>query len=1167
MIDKREPKRCRHVGSVHSGMRVKVPGSFAALIYVIVIILSLGLSSVVHAEAPADNDSPAELGRQIQDFYREGKFKEAIPLVEKLVDLSKRAKGDEDPDTATGLNNLAMLYGQMGDYAKAEPLYQQALAIRRKVLSPDNLDVAATLNSLGCLYTSLGDYAKAEPLIEQALSIRQRVRGTEDPDTANSLDNLGVVYANRREYGKAESLYQQALAIRQRILGAEHPDTAVTLNNLGLLYASQGNYSKAEPLYQQALAIRRKAFCPEHPQTIASIDNLAGLYESTGEFNKAESLYQQALETRQKTLGPEHADTIASLNRLGALDFKTGNYIKAEPLFQQALQLRQKTVGPEYPDTADAITNLAFLYFETGDFEKAQALFREALQILEKVRGPDHPDTAASLSNLAILYINLRDYANAEPLLQRALEIERRTLSADHPATAATNLYLARLYFEEGEYKKAEPFAMQALEMTKRVFGPEHPRTTGLLDTLAAIHIKLEDYAKAEPLLEEALEIQRKTLGSHHRLTAVSLYNLAGVYYGMGDSAKAESLLEQVRQIWLKSFGSEHPFTLRNLGDLASMKIELGELEEAKRLARLEANDESVLVAKIFAFASEQQRLGFLNEFNPYHLFAKLKGSEPELAAAALHYKGVVLDSVIEDRRIAEASRESGNQKLVEDLDATKQQLGKLLLQTPQQASLETTNRIRQLEEAADQKENELATYVAGLGLARRAAAVTVEQIQSVIPNDVALVEYVRYAHDLGKFKSEPRYAAIVVCSKGLPLWIPLAKADEIEALVRRSQKLVRGSPNDDELGSNLRALYDALWAPIGKYLVSGIKQLIISPDGQLNFVSFATLVSPSSEFLAEEFIIQYVASGRDLLLPTQTSTSKKAVVFFNPDFRATPGGALAKAGGQISDQSLPRLRGTDRRDMEDLRFDPLAGTQKEGDGLVQDFKSWGCQTIASNRARATKAALLQIHSPYILHLATHGFFELEDPSEAYPEPWQLLSAEPNVMKSKFFKNPMHRSGLALAGAETTLEAWKRGEVPPIESDGIVTAEDISILDLKGTWLVTLSACDTGSGEARAGEGVMGLRRGFIEAGAQNLLMPLWPISDDTTVEIMKDFYEEAHTSGDAPEALAEVQRNWLVKLRKEQGLAKAVNLAGPFIISSQGKPSPAKAVIERAQK
>jgi CHAT domain/Sel1 repeat len=230
-----------------------------------------------------------------------------------------------------------------------------------------------------------------------------------------------------------------------------------------------------------------------------------------------------------------------------------------------------------------------------------------------------------------------------------------------------------------------------------------------------------------------------------------------------------------------------------------------------------------------------------------------------------------------------------------------------------------------------------------------------------------------------------------------------------------------------------------------------------------------------------------------------------------------------------------------------------LEGTQKERDALVNKFSTWDWTLTDFTAKEATKEALLKIHSPYILHLATHGFFAKEDPTSAKTQPEAFFSDRKSVTKSKFFKNPMHRSGLALAGAQTTIEAWKRDEVPSVENDGILTAEDVSTLDLQGIWLVTLSACDTGSGEARTGEGVMGLRRGFIQAGAQNLLMTLWPISDEVTVHIMSDFYEAAHTSGNAPEALAKVQRDWLVKIRKEQGLASAVNLAGPFIMSSQG--------------
>ena len=469
-------------------------------------------------------------------------------------------------------------------------------------------------------------------------------------------------------------------------------------------------------------------------------------------------------------------------------------------------------------------------------------------------------------------------------------------------------------------------------------------------------------------------------------------------------------------------------------------------------------------------------------------------------------------------------------------------------MQPVQPLSAETNQRIEALEGEVEKIESQLAQHVAGLGQARHALGVRLEQIQSAIPNDGALIEYLRYRHYLGKNQWEERYGAIVLSPNGAPLWIPLGKANEIEHLVRRYETLVRGSPQEEELTANLQALYEALWEPIEQALPSQTKRIIISPDGQLNFVSFATLLSKDKQFLAQTYEVQYVASGRDLLREPKPTPTKGVVLFANPDFGLASTAMLAKA-----DNGSGSIRGSEKRDVEDWSFESLTGTQKERDELIKKFIGWGWTPTDFTAKEATKEALLKIHSPFILHLATHGFFAKEDPTATQPD--ALLNERQSVIKSRFFKNPMHRSGLALAGAQTTIEAWKRDEVPPVENDGILTAEDVSTLDLQGTWLVTLSACDTGSGEARAGEGVMGLRRGFIQAGAQNLLMTLWPISDAVTVQIMSDFYEAAHNSGNAPEALAEVQRNWLVKLRTEKGLAQAVNLAGPFIMSSQGKP------------
>jgi tetratricopeptide (TPR) repeat protein len=1118
------------------------------------VLLALGLWILASSACLADEDDLEALNQRVHELFAEGKYQEAIPLAEKAVEIARRLRGPEDPDTATSLNDLGLLYKIIGEYAKAEPLYQEGLRIRQKVLGSEHPDTATSLSNLGLLYKAMHEYAKAEPLLQEALRIRQKVLGPEHPHTADSLNNLALLYQDMHEYAKAEPLLREALRICQKVLGPEHPDTATSLNNLASLYQVMGEYAKAESLFQEALRIRQKVLGPERPDTAQSINNLALLYQDMGEYAKAEALYQEALRFCQKALGPEHPDTASSLNNLASLYQDMGEYAKAEPLYQEALRILQKALGPEHPYAATSLNNLASLYCVIGEYAKAESLFQEALRIRRKVLGPEHPSTATNLNNLAGLYWAMGEYAKAEPLYQEVLRICQKVLGPEHPDTARSLNNLALLYWAMHEYAKAEPLYQEAFRIWQKVLGPEHPHTADSLNNLALLYQAMHEYAKAEPLLQEALRIRQKVLGPEHPDTATSLNNLAVLYDNMGNYPKAEPLFRESLRILQKVLGPQHPDAATSLENLALVEFDLGRTDEATALARQASTAELTILSKIFSFTSEQQRLAYLDIFHPYSLFPFLKGSESDLGKAVLRYKGVVLDSIIEDRLLAEASQQSEDQKLVEQLNLDKRQLGQLLLQPAQKLSAETNQRIEALEEEVEKIESQLAQHVAGLGQARHALGVTLEQVQATIPNDDALIEYLRYPHYLGKEKWEQRYGAIVLLSKGVPLWIPLGKAKEIEHLVRRYGTLVRGSPQEEELSANLQALYEALWAPIGQALPSQTKRIIISPDGELNFISFATLLTKDKQFLAQTYSVQYVASGRDLLREPKPSIAREVVLFANPDFGLASGAMLAKVDDG-SDPGSKSIRGSEKRDVEDWSFESLDGTQKESDELIKKFTGWGWTPSDLTKKEATKEALLKIHSPYILHLATHGFFAKEDSTAIQTEPEALLNDRQSVTKSKFFKNPMHRSGLALAGAQTTMEAWKHEEVPPVENDGILTAEDVSTLDLQGTWLVTLSACDTGSGEARAGEGVMGLRRGFIQAGAQNLLMTLWPISDEVTVQIMSDFYEAAHQTGNAPEALAEVQRNWLLKLRTEKGLAQAVNFAGPFIMSSQGKP------------
>ena len=915
-----------------------------------------------------------------------------------------------------------------------------------------------------------------------------------------------------------------------------------------------GNYAQAETLFEQALQIRQKVLGPQHPDTAEVINNLAESVRSIGNYRKAEGLFVQAVQIMQKAFGREHPSTAIALSNLAGVYADMGDYRNADLVLQEVLQIQRRVLGARHPDTARSLNNLGDICRITGEYARAESLFSQALQIMEKAFGPMHPRIAQSLNNLAELYLAMRDYAKAEPLYNRALEIRQSVLGSEHPSTAQTLDGLATLYQETGDYGKAESFFKQALQIRQKALGPEHLDTGQSLNNLAMYYVATTNYETALPLYEEALKITQKLFGTDHRETAACLNNLGELYQTVGDYTKAEPLLQQSLQIVDKILGHNDPNTFVALNNLAYVELDLNKRDEAELLAERVYQSSLGTLSKILSFTSEQERLAYETSVMPYTLFAALNNSGAHIADTVIHYKGVVLDSIIEDRIVAEHTSDKAS---IEKLTADKAQLGQLLLQSSSRSPGDTEHAIQDLEQEVDRIEGQLARQVTSLQGTRRALNVTLQQVQAAIPNDGALVEYVRYSHYLGKYHFEPRYGAVLILPKVEARWISLGNADEIDAAVNRIKSLASRGADDKELASKLQTLYEKVFSPVQELLSSQIKRLIICPDGQLNFLSFATLLDLQKHFLAERFAVEYVASGRDLLAESQHTPNSQVVVFANPDFELAAIKTTVESESYTRALSRGGFRGNEQRDLTECSFNPLPGTQEEGNELTKTFRERGWQVASFTGEPATKNALLnEVHSPYILHLATHGFFDRQSPaSSRLPVNTQFSLARPNVGTSKFFDNPMHRSGLALAGAQSTLRAWEGGEVPPRENDGILTAEDVSTLDLQGTWLVTLSACDTGFGEARAGEGVLGLRRGFIEAGAQNLMMTLWPISDEFTKQIMNDFYDAVHKTGSAPEALAEVQRDWLVKLRTEKGLAQAVNLAGPFIMSSQGKP------------
>ena len=372
---------------------------------------------------------------------------------------------------------LGNFYTQQGSYSLAENWYQLCLSTTRSRLGDEHPDVATSLNNLAYLYEAQGKYSEAEALYERALELNQRLLDEEHPSVVSSLNNLAHLYEAQGRYSKAEPLYIKALVLNKKLLGEQHPSVVASLNYLAHLFNSQGRYGEAEPLYLQSLELNQRQWSADHPLVASSLSNLASLYTSQGRYAEAEPLYMQALTIRQQQLGADHPDVASSLNNLAFLYASQGRYVEAEPLYMRSLAIKEMQLGADHPDVATSLSNLASLYASQGRYVEAEPLYMRSLAIKEMQLGADHPDVATSLSNLASLYASQGRYAEAEPLYMRSLAIKEMQLGADHPDVATNLNNLARLYESQGRYGEAEPLYLRALALVANVLGEDHPNT------------------------------------------------------------------------------------------------------------------------------------------------------------------------------------------------------------------------------------------------------------------------------------------------------------------------------------------------------------------------------------------------------------------------------------------------------------------------------------------------------------------------------------------------------------------------------------------------------------------------------------------------------------------------------------------------------------------
>ena len=316
---------------------------------------------------------------------------------------------------------IGTAYRDLGLFAEAVPHLERTLELRRRTLGPEHADTVSSMQELGVIYPQVGRLGDAERLLNEAFETSRRLRGADRLETLLAMAELGTFLNTKGEYGRAEALLVRALDGLRRVRGEDHVDTLVVMSNLATVYTNQNKYRAAEAFYRQSFAIRRRVLGVDHPSTLMSLNSLAVVYRNEGKYADAEPLLSSALDARRRSLGDDHLDTLASMNSLALLYVAEGRYSDAEPLLESAVSTARRVLGEDNINTLRCANSMAELRRRQNRLEEAESIFRKVLEARRRVVGANHPTTLAVLESLGEIELERRHHAEAEPLLREAL--------------------------------------------------------------------------------------------------------------------------------------------------------------------------------------------------------------------------------------------------------------------------------------------------------------------------------------------------------------------------------------------------------------------------------------------------------------------------------------------------------------------------------------------------------------------------------------------------------------------------------------------------------------------------------------------------------------------------------------------------------------------------
>lgn len=1027
-------------------------------------------------------------------YYEQFDLEKAWETFDEALDLMDCNPEVSSKDHGICCCNMALLYQSAEEYEQAEYCFNKAVNIIQGTQPQYSDELVIVINFFLEFYYFREKFDKAETLLWKKVSLIKDKFGEGSIDQAVVFNEIGANYYRMKNYRYAEIFIEQALDIilMEEENGRRSLLYGRALYNLGRLKSELGFVEKALKMYEEALEILEENLGNNHPDCLPVLNNTALIYKDKGKnFEKALSLFIRALNIIESNFDESHHEYATILNNIAVIYMEMGNLSMANNYLNKTLAVNTKS-EEKHKYNESYLVNQATLSLMKGNIEEAKKKYFEALDVIRETSGEDSSDYLSCLSNIAVIYIQTGIYKEAQKILDSLQKKVPIVFGHESHEFATISCNIANMYVQMGLLEEAEEQQIKALSIFFKSKKLNHPDYARGLNNLGCIYLYRKKINEAGSTFKAALDIFEANNDKKHTDYITCIHNLGNIYYTTGSYYEAEKYFKKTDEVYTEIFGNNYYHLSMVKENLCDLNIIKGDFKQAISYMEKALEIDNKFIARNLPSLPESQQLIFLNRYKiklakslTYSI--KYFSSIPEAVNSTYHSiiirKGISAETTILQSKIAMEANTPEMKKKAEHLLAYRKIIAEKLISGP---GMEGTERFNSILEAWENQKNliekQLSLQIPYIEMGDRLLNINIETIASAVPKDTILIDYVCYRetvfdqfrYDKDYHFGRERYAAFVLpsCQPQSLKFFDIGDAEDIDHLVNETRKMIIEGKEGQmkEIGAKL---YEIILEPLLSIFQE--KNIILSTDGELVKLPFEILPLKNDEYLIDRYIVSYVNTARDLLRSKYTNKSdvNKPIVVADPDFDY---GINDKNYNQASKENHDKdaSRGISKAG---LRFPRLPYTRLEGIKLAMLL---GIEPILDSKV--LKNRLLEVKSPQILHIATHGFFLENSP----------------------FENSLLKSGFAMSGAQSSIN---QGMAYEGLDNGIITAEEVACMELDGTELVVLSACETGLGDIKNGEGVFGLRRAFILAGAKTLIMSLWKVSDLSTAILMEKFY------------------------------------------------------------